>query len=60
MFILSSTSSGLAFSSVNHTSMYENSGLKVFKYIGFLRDISNNWPNYFFGTNLCKTLESHW
>ena len=42
MFILSSTSSGLEFSSVNHTSMYENSGLKVFKNIEFLRDISNN------------------
>ena len=31
MFILSSNSSGLKFWSVNHTSIYEHSELKVFK-----------------------------
>ena len=35
MFILSSTSSGLELSSVNHTSIYENSKLKVFYNIKF-------------------------
>ena len=33
MFILSSISSGLEFWSVNHTSIYENSELKVFNNI---------------------------
>ena len=33
MFILSSVSNGLDFWSVNHTSTYENSKLKVFKNI---------------------------
>ena len=33
MFILSSISSGLEFWSVNHTSIYENSELRVFKNI---------------------------
>ena len=33
MFILSSVSNGLDFWSVNHTSRYENSKLKVFKNI---------------------------
>ena len=37
MFILSSISSGLEFWSVNHTSIYENSELKVFKNIKFLK-----------------------
>ena len=39
MFILSSTSSGLEYWSVNHTSIYENSKLKVFKIIKFLGEI---------------------
>ena len=37
MFILSSISSGLEFWSVNHTSIYENSELKVFNNIKFLK-----------------------
>ena len=36
---------GLEFWSVNHTSIYENSGSKVFKYTKFLGETSNNWPN---------------
>ena len=44
MFILSSISSGLEFSSVNHNSIYENSESKVFKNINFLGEISNNLP----------------
>ena len=42
MFILSCISSGLEFSSVNHTSIYRNSESKVFKDIKFLDEISNN------------------
>ena len=46
MFILSSISSSSEFWSVNHTSRYENPGLKVFKNIKFQGEISNNWPNH--------------
>ena len=60
MFILSSISRGLDFWSVNHTSIYENSELKVFKNIKFLGEISNNWSNDLLGTNVYKTLESCW
>ena len=42
MFILSSIFSGLEFRSVNHTSIYENSELKVFKNVKFLGEICNN------------------
>ena len=42
MLILSSISSGLEFSSLSHTSTYENSELNVFKNIKFLGEISNN------------------
>ena len=42
MFILSSISSDLEFSSVNYTSIYENSESKVFKNIKFLAEISSN------------------
>ena len=52
MFLLSSISSGLEFGSGNHTSIYENSELKVFKNI--------NWPNDLLGTDVYKTLESCW
>ena len=45
MFILSSISSGLEFWSVNHTSIYENSQLKVFKNVELLGEISDNLPN---------------
>ena len=47
MLILSSVSIDLEFRSVNHTSKYKNSQLKVFKNIIFLGEISNNWPNNF-------------
>ena len=39
MLILSSISSGLEFWLVNHTSIYKNSGLKLFKNIKFLVEI---------------------
>ena len=42
MFILSSISSGLEFLSVNHTSIYENSELKIFKNKTFFGEISSN------------------
>ena len=38
-------SSGVEFWSVNFTSVYEDSDLKVFKKIIFFGEISNNWPN---------------
>ena len=60
MIILSSISRGLEFWSVNHTSMYEDSGWKVFKNIKFLDEISNSWPCDLLGTNVYKTLESCW
>ena len=56
MFILSFISSGLELWSVNHTSIYENSELKVFKNITFLGEISNNWPKDLLGTNVYKIL----
>ena len=40
MFIFSSASSGLEFSSVNHASIYENSELKVFKNIKSFGELS--------------------
>ena len=60
MLILSSISRGLEVWSVNHTSVYENSGLKVFKIIKFLDEISNNWPSNILGTYLYKTFEFLW
>ena len=60
MFILSSTSSSLEFWLVNHTSIYENSELNVYKNIKFLGEISSNWPNYLLETHVYKTLESCW
>ena len=60
MFILSSVSRGLEVWSVNHTSIYENSELKVFKNVKFLWEISNYWPNDLFGAIVYKTLESCW
>ena len=58
MFILSSICSGSEFWSVWHTSVYENSELKVFEVIlkKFLDEISNNWPNDLLKTNIYKTL----
>ena len=58
MLILSSISSCLE--SVNRTSAYENSEVKVFKNIKFLGQMSNNWPNDVLGTNVLKTFESCW
>ena len=43
MFNLTCISSGLAFWSVDHTSIHENYELKFFKNIKFLGGISNNW-----------------
>ena len=42
MFILSSISNSLEFWSANHTSIYKNPELKVFKNIKFFGEISNN------------------
>ena len=55
MFILSSISSGLKFWSVNHTSVNENSELRVFKNIKVLGKISSNLPNDSLRTNVYKT-----
>ena len=55
IFILSSISRGLEFWSVNHTSIYENSTLKVLKNIKSFDEISNNWPNDLLGANVYKT-----
>ena len=41
MFILPYISSGLEFQLVNHTSIYQNSELKVFKKIIFFGEISS-------------------
>ena len=40
MFFLCSITSGLKFWLVNHTSIYENSELKVFKNVKFFGEIS--------------------
>ena len=56
--ILSSVSSGLKFWSVNHTSIYEHSELKVLENITVFGEISSNWPNDLLGSNVYKTLES--
>ena len=60
IFILSSISRGLEFCAVNHTSVHEKSELKVYKNIKILGEISNNWPNDLFGTNVYKTFEFRW
>ena len=52
MFILSSISKGLEFSSVNHTSRYETSESKDFKNIKFLGEMSYNWPKDLLRTNV--------
>ena len=58
MFILSSISTGLEFWSVNHTSMNQNSELKVCKNVKVFGEMSGNWPNHLSGTNVYKTLKS--
>ena len=61
MFISSSFFCGLEFWSVKHTSIYQNSDLKVYKIIKFLGEkISNNWLNNLLGKNVYKTLEVCW
>ena len=51
MFTLSSISNDLRVWSVNHTSIYENSELNIFKYMQSLGEIYN-WPNYLLGINV--------
>ena len=46
--------------SVNDTSIYENSGSNVFKYIRLSGEISNNWQNDLLETNVYKSLELCW
>ena len=43
---------GLEFQSVNHTLIYENSQLNVFRNITFLGKILSNRPNGLSGTNV--------
>ena len=59
MLILSSISSGLEFWSVCHTSMYENSELKVLKNKKKLGETLNNWPNNLLGTNQLNCFDNH-
>ena len=56
MFILSSISSSLEFWSVNHNAIYKKSGLKIFKNIKILGEISSGWTSDLFWPNVCKTL----
>ena len=58
MFISSSITCGLEFWSVNHTSIYENSVLNIFKITKSLAELSSNWPKDLLGINVPKTLES--
>ena len=37
-----------------------NSELKVFQYIKFVGEISNNWPNDLLGRNVYITVEFFW
>ena len=60
MFVLSSSSCGVEFWLVNHTSIYENSESNVFKNIKCLGEKTNNWPNDLLSTNIYKTLEFFW
>ena len=59
IFIVSFISNGFELQSVNHTSINENSELKVFKNTAFTGEISN-CPNDLLGTNVYKTPESYW
>ena len=58
VLILFSVSNGLEFWLANHTSIYKNYELKIFKNMGLLVEIFKNWPNDLLGTNVYKTLES--
>ena len=57
MFILSFTSSGLEFWSVNLISLYEDSESKVFKNINFLGEASNDWLIELFKISVYKRIE---
>ena len=62
MFISSSVKSGLEFLSVNYSSIYENSELKVFRNITLLGQISNNWPKVYLEkmyTTLLNHVDNH-
>ena len=52
MFILSSVSNSFKIGSVNRTSIYKNSELKVFKNVNLFGEIFCNWPNDFFDANV--------
>ena len=52
MLTLSSISTGLELWSVNHTSIYEVSQLKVIENVRLLGEISNNWPKDLFEANV--------
>ena len=58
-FILSYISSGLLSWPVNHTLIYKNFELNVFKKIECVGEISNNCPNDLLRTNAYETLESY-
>ena len=60
MLISSYIFSDLEFCSVNFSSVYENSELKVFKNIKYLGEMSSNWPSNLLGTNVYETLECCW
>ena len=57
MFILSFTSGGLEFWSVNLISLYEDSESKVFKNINFLGEASNDWLIELFKISVYKRIE---
>ena len=52
MFILSFVFSGSDFCSVNHTSLYQKSALKVFKNMKFLGEIFKTFRNDLLGTDV--------
>ena len=56
--LLSPLSSGWLFWYANHTSIYKNSELNVFKDMKFVVAISTKLPNGLFGTNIYKSFES--
>ena len=60
MFILFPISRGLEYCSVEHTSIYENSELKVFKNIDVLGELSSIWSNDLLEINVYKTIEYCW
>ena len=59
LHFLSSISSGLEFLLAKHTSMYKN-GIKLFKNIKILGELSSNLPNDLLEINVYKNLESCW